>query len=197
MNWLQGKVSGNFVRPRRVSRLNGTLFCFVCPMNLADVFTVVFVVVALLTGFVACWLMVAGLFPRRVAGCATELGAAPFRCLLVGALTLVPLIGLGVLGSRTVQSAPGKIATVLLVVAGLLLALVGAAGLAMRLGQGLPAERDRLEPWRRVLRGGVVLAFTFLSVVMLPVTLCAGFGAFILTSLRRQTPSPANVPAVA
>lgn len=164
------------------------------PMNLADVFTVVFVILGFLIVFVGYWLMAAGLFPRRIERCAEAIGAAPLKCTLVGFGCLAPLIALGVGVGKVAQSAPGKLASFLILVSSILLALFGTAGLALRIGQGLPAERDQREPWRRVLRGGVVLALTYGTVVLIPLILLVGFGAFVLASSRRIAPVPVPVP---
>jgi hypothetical protein len=162
-------------------------------MNLADVFTVVLVILGFLITFVGYWLMAAGLFPQRIERCAENLGAAPVKCALVGVGCVVPLFILGIFVGKVAQSAPGKLGSFLIIVGTILIALFGTAGLALRIGQGLPSARDQQEPWRRVLRGSVVLALTYLTVVLLPVTLLAGFGSFVIASLRR--PAPATVPA--
>ena len=164
-------------------------------MNLADVFTVVFVILGLLIVFVGYWLMAAGLFPQQIERCSVQLGAAPVKCGLVGLAGVVPLFALGIIIGRFAQSAPAKLASFLVIVSTILLALFGTAGLALRIGQGLPSARDQLEPWRRVLRGGVVLAITYLTIVLLPVTLLAGFGAFVLAAARR-TPVVAGAATV-
>jgi predicted permease len=149
-------------------------------MNLADVFTVVLVIVGLLTVFVGWWLAMAGLFPRVVERCAERLGAAPIKCFLVGLGCAVPLIaGVTILGKVSTNPA-GKLFSVALVIALILAALAGAAGLALRIGRGLPASADGEEPWRRVRRGGIVLAITYGTIVLLPVTLLAGLGALVL-----------------
>jgi hypothetical protein len=149
-------------------------------MNLADVFTVVLVIVSLMTVFICLWLMSAGLFPGLVERCAARLGATPLRCALVGLAALVPLLAAGVLVGRAAPNAPGKILSVLIFFFTVLAALLGTAGLAWRIGHGLPAARDQQEPWRRVLRGGIVLAITFLTIVMIPLTLIPGLGALLL-----------------
>src|SRR6266699_2605185 len=87
------------------------------------------------------------------------------------------------------------------------LTLIGlaAARLTFRVGLGLPSPTDPAQPWKRVLRGGIVLAFTFLLPVVgwiiIPLwVLVSGLGAFILAAReeRSQTPpvlSPELVPA--
>lgn len=163
-------------------------------MNLADVFTVVFVILGLLIVFVGCWLMAAGLFPQRITRCAEKLGAAPVKCAFVGLACVVPLFVVAIIVGKIGQSAPIKLTSFVIIVSTILLALFGTAGLALRIGQGLPAGRDELEPWRRVFRGGVVLAITYGTIVLIPVTLLAGFGAFVLSAGRKTSPSPAPAP---
>ena len=165
-------------------------------MNLADVFTVVFVILGFLIVFVGFWLMAAGLFPRRVERCADEIGAAPVKCALVGLVCVVPLFILGIVIGKAAQSGPAKFASFLYMVSLILLALFGTAGLALRIGQGLPSARDQQEPWRRVLRGGIVLAITYGTLVLIPLTLFAGFGAFVRAASRRSAPVPAPAQVV-
>jgi hypothetical protein len=69
--------------------------------------------------------------------------------------------------------------------------------LALRIGAGLPTPADEQQPWRRVLRGGILLALTFLlpfvGWIVLPLwALVSGFGAFILSvqELRRSRSEP-------
>ena len=155
-------------------------------MNLADVFTVVLVILGLLTVFVGYWLAAQALFPQRVARCAGQIGSAPVKCLLVGLAGVVPLLVAGILLGRVATNVPGKIGSVALIVATLLGALFGVAGLALKIGQGLPSARDQQEPWRRVWRGGVVLAISYGTIVLLPLTLVAGFGALLLGAARRE-----------
>jgi len=150
------------------------------PMNLADVFTVLFVVLGLMVVFVAYWLLAAGLFPNVVRRCAERVGASLGKVVLVGTVGLVPVIVVGIYISKIASNPLGKIFGVLVVFGGILLALLGAAGIATRIGQGLASVNDEREPWRRVLRGGVVLALALGTVVLLPVMLLAGFGALLL-----------------
>lgn len=159
-------------------------------MNLADVFTVALVVLGLLTVFVGWWLAVAGLFPRVVERCADRLGAQPFTCFLVGLGCAVPVLaGVTMLGKISTNPA-GKLLNASLLIALILAALAGTAGLALRIGRGLPAGADGEEPWRRVRRGGIVLAITYGTIVLLPVTLLAGLGALVLAWTARREPTP-------
>ena len=79
----------------------------------------------------------------------------------------------------------------LMVVPGLL-GLIGSAGLTLRVGLGLPSPSDPAQPWKRVLRGGIVLAFTFLLPVVgwiiIPLwVLVSGLGAFIMAAWGRRS----------
>jgi hypothetical protein len=159
-------------------------------MNLADVFTFLFVILGFLIVFVGYWLMAFGLFPRQTERCAAQISRAPVKTTLLGAITLVPLISLGLLISSKAPNGGAKILGLGLALMALLVALLGAAGLALRIGQGLHSARDEAEPWRRVLRGGIVLGLTFVlpflgTFVLMPFAFISGFGAMILARPRR------------
>ncbi|MBL9190569.1 MAG: hypothetical protein JNK23_24035 [Opitutaceae bacterium] len=158
-------------------------------MNLADVSTVIFIIVGLLLVFVAWWLAVAGLFPRLVEGCAEKLGAAPLVCWLIGLGCAVPLIVGGIVLGNAMPSAAGNIIRGAIILVTIFAALTGTAGLALRIGRGLPAARDASDPWRRVLRGSVVLALTYLTIIWLPLTLLAGLGAVVRLGFSRRSAS--------
>lgn len=165
-------------------------------MNLADVFTVVLVILGFQIMFVGVWLMAAGLFPAVVGRCADRIGTVPVKCAAVGVACLVPLFTGGILLGKIATNAPLKFLSVMLIVASILAALFGTAGLALRIGQGMASTRDHAEPWRRGLRGGIVLALSFLTVVLLPLTLVAGFGALVLSRSGRSAPVPPADPLV-
>jgi hypothetical protein len=79
-------------------------------------------------------------------------------------------------------------ATVLLLM--LVSAVFGLAGLARRVGAGLPSPLDEAQPWRSSLRGGLVLAATFLLpfggwFVLLPCALVSGFGVSVMAWRQR------------
>ena len=52
------------------------------------------------------------------------------------------------------------------------------------MGRGMAAATDGDENWRRVRRGGIVLAITYGTIVLLPLTLLAGLGAIVLARSR-------------
>jgi hypothetical protein len=80
-----------------------------------------------------------------------------------------------------------------------MLGLAGSSGLALRIGIGLNSPIDAVQPWRRVLRGGVVLAISFLlpviGWVVLPIwVLVSGLGAFLLAVRAEKAKAPEAAP---
>ena len=165
-------------------------------MIMADVLKIVFLIVGTLIVIVSYWLAATALFPQAVSQARTHYERHPVRISLLGAVAGVPLFLLGV---ALVAAGPtpaakiggGAIASLLV-----LMALFGSAGLCQRIGLGLPAPLDEFQPWRRVYRGGTVLALTF----VLPIvgwfaiflwTLISGFGAALAVLWSaRQRPQP-------
>jgi hypothetical protein len=168
-------------------------------MNLADVFTFLFIILGFVIVYISYWLLAAGLFPGFVGRCAETLGRAPIKSTIVGTVTLVPLITIGFVISNKSPHTAGKVAGLGIAIFAALAALFGSAGVALRVGQGLKSMRDETEPWRRVLRGGIVLALTFVlpfigTFVVMPLTFLSGFGAFLFTACsRRRVSVPASV----
>ncbi|MFM8617588.1 MAG: hypothetical protein ACKOE8_02520, partial [Opitutaceae bacterium] len=119
-------------------------------------------------------------------------GDTPFVCAAAGLGAAIPLIAAGVMLGRVSTNPLGKLGSAVLLILTLLAMLAGGTGLALRIGRGLTSARDESEPWRRVLRGGVVLALTFLSLVMIPLTLVPGLGALLLAG--RGTPKSTLPP---
>lgn len=152
-------------------------------MIMADVLKIFLIVVGLLIVAIAYWLAAEALFPKVVRRAQTRY-AQPVRASLLGALVGAPLIfgGIAVLSTgNPVAQATGF--TILTVTGSL--ALVGSAGLARRIGLGLPSVRDDAQPFRPVLRGGIVLSLLFLAPFggwfgILPLVLTSGLGAAIL-----------------
>jgi len=164
-------------------------------MNLADVFTFLFVILGFVIVFNAYWLMAAGLFPDLVERCAARL-ERPVKATLVGLVTFVPVVFVGLAISSQAPNAALKVAGLGLVLGAALVALFGSAGLALRLGRGLPSTLDEPQPWRTVRRGGLVLALTFVlpflgTFVLMPFAFIAGAGAWVLA---RRRPRPAVEP---
>jgi len=177
-------------------------------MNLADVFAITLIIIGFLIVYVAYWLMSAGLFPRFATRTSEQIARSPVKTTLIGAITLVPLLFIGFGIGNKIPNPAVKLVGFGLVLVSLLAALFGSAGLALRIGQGLKSSRDDEEPWRRVLRGGIVLALTFVmpflgTFVLMPFAFLVGFGAFVICLVRKASapvaetlavPAPANVP---
>jgi len=155
------------------------------------------------------WLTMTGLFPGTVRRCAEQYERRPVRATLVGILSFGPvlllLLNAGNLGHPLFQLlaiALGSLA--------LLLAFLGSAGLALRIGRNLSPEE---EIWAQSRRGSVVLGLVFItpalgSLFLGPIGLASGFGAFLLTRPWKKkvfpeqpsdphSPAPANPDAPA
>ena len=168
-------------------------------MNLADVFTFVFIILGFIIVYIGYWLLAAGLFPRFVERCAETIGRAPIKSTLLGLISFVPLVTIGFVISNKSPNTAGKVAGLAVVIFAALAALFGSAGLVLRIGQGLKSARDEQEPWRRVLRGGIVLALTFVlpfigTFVVMPLAFITGFGAFLCTCFARRRSAPVSLP---
>ena len=162
-------------------------------LTTANVLLWVFLTVAIYFVFLSHWLVAVSLFPAYVEQCQRQFGR-PVVTTLVGLLfTVVPIaIGLTVMSiAPTALKWIGILMVALPVIAGLL----GTAGLARRVGCGMPAPVDDSQPWRRVLRGGTALALTFLlpvlgQLVLIPLILASGVGASVLSAFSRKPPKP-------
>lgn len=140
----------------------------------------------------AYWLAAVALFRPAVERAHQTYASRPVAATLAGLLALLPVLGVFALFARAAH--PGvKLLTGALLLVPLVLALVGSAGLADRIGAGLAAPVDQPQPWRRVLRGGAVLALLFVVPVLgwfavFPLTLASGLGVMLLP--RRPAPIP-------
>jgi hypothetical protein len=163
---------------------------------MADVLKILLIIVGILTIYVSYWLLAEALFPTLVER-ASQQYSRPFKITFVGlAGAVVPFL-LGALLAKVPNPLFKVLGITLMVVPGML-GLAGSAGLTLRIGAGLPSPRDEREPWRRVLRGGVLLAFSFLLPVVgwfiIPIwVLVSGFGAFLLCVKERSVEKPASL----
>jgi hypothetical protein len=134
--------------------------------------------------FVAYWLAASALCPNVVARASAQY-RRPVLLTFLGLLMVLPLvllsIGLGKLNNPvTVMIGIGVIAGAAII------GFIGSAGLCLRIGSGLVSPTDESQPWRRVLRGGVVLVLTFLLpffgwFALTIWTLVTGFAAAVLS----------------
>jgi hypothetical protein len=146
------------------------------------------------------WVVAAGMFPQATRAFADVYDRRPIRAALVGILTFGPLFVLLLQNSKL----PGgglRFLAIMVGVAALLIAFVGSAGLALRIGRNLGTGT---EPWQQILRGGVMLALVFITpligwLLVLPIGLASGFGAFLLAKpWKSAAPAiPTTVPQVA
>ena len=144
----------------------------------------------------AYWLAAVALFRPAVERARITYATRPVGATLAGLLALVPVALVFFAFARAHH--PGvKLVTGALLMVPLVLALVGSAGLADKIGAGLASPVDEDQQWRRVLRGGAVLALLFVVPLLgwfavFPLTLASGLGA-LLFPLR---PAPISEPAV-
>jgi hypothetical protein len=163
---------------------------------MADILKIVFIVIGILAIYVNYWLLAEALFPALVERASRQY-ANPVKLTLVGLATAVVPVVVGLILAN--QANPlTKIAGLTLVIVPGLIGLAGSAGLALRIGIGLNSPLDATQPWRRVLRGGVVLSCSFLlpvvGWVILPLwVLVSGLGAFLL-GLQEQKPQFPSAP---
>jgi hypothetical protein len=164
-------------------------------MIMADILKIFLIVIGVLTIFVSYWLVAHALFPGVVER-ARHQYSRPVKITLIGlAAAALPVI-LGAVISKLPNPAL-KLVGVTLMLVPAFLGFVGSAGLVLRIGAGLPSFTDEQQPWRRVLRGGVLFSLTFLlpfvGWIVLPIwTLVSGFGAFLL-SVRAPKTSDSGV----
>lgn len=168
-------------------------------MIMADILKIFLLIVGLLTVYVSYWLIAQALFPGLVERARQHYGK-PVKITLIGlAAAALPFFA-GVAISQLPNPAL-KIAGITLMLIPAMLGLVGSAGLVLRIGAGLPSPADEQQPWRRVLRGGILFALTFLlpfvGWFILPIwALVSGFGAFLL-SLKERKPAANEPPSAA
>jgi len=160
-------------------------------MKSADLLFWLLLIVGTYLGLVAYWLTATALFGPSVERARLTYASRPVGSTLLGLLLFLPFLAFG-------KIAPGPLKLLVAVVLGalLLLALVGSAGLADKIGAGLPMPPDATQPWKRVLRGGAVLGLLFVTPGLgwfgvLPLTLASGLGTFLLS---RWTTPPLGVP---
>jgi len=163
---------------------------------MADVFMYLFLILGALTIAVSYWLLAEALFSRIVRRARDLYATRPIRVVIVGAVTGVPATFVGI---ALASSGAGASIGIPLLSATVMAGLLGSAGLARLVGEGLPSERDAREPWRAVLRGGSALSIACVLpfagwFVLLPVILGSGLGALILALKPVRTKQP--VPPV-
>lgn len=171
-------------------------------MILADVLKIVFLILGALIVIISYWLAAIALVPGTVNSTRLSYAQRSGRITLTGLLIGLPLV---VLGAALVNAGPHpalKLLGVSIAALPIVMGLVGSAGLAECVGHGLMHGDDAHNPWRRSLRGAVVLALTFLLPVIgwfivLPLAVCSGFGALIFETRRGRITKPAVLGSAA
>ena len=193
------RVCGKSVRIRR--RGNPLTIPALDYITTANVLLWFFLTLGFFLVFLSHWLVGASLFPDYVAKCAEQY-RRPIVVVLLGLLAMVVPIAIGVLIMNAVPPALKWIGLII-IGAPILAGLLGTAGLASRIGEGMPAPCDAAQPWKRVLRGGTALALTFLlpilgQILAIPLVLASGLGASLLTWMARRkvTPPPAQAEPI-
>lgn len=152
-------------------------------MIMADVFKILFLILGMLVCTVSYWLLFSALFAPTVQRAQRVLAARPVRVTLSGVLLGLPAVLVAFL-----LAANGAGPLKLLGVVGLMLlvgaGLFGSTGLVWLVGQGLGHPQSPVANGKLVLRGGAVVAATFVLPLLgwflvLPLVLLAGVGTSI------------------
>ncbi len=175
-------------------------------MIMADVLKIFLLIVGGLVIVNCYWLIAEGLFPKFVERSRKGYEESAVKNTLKGILIAGPLVAIGLaiienLASNPVIALFGWAA----IFGPALIGLLGSAGLAQRVGCGLPSPNDVGQPWLRVLRGGTVLSICCLLpflgwFVILPIVLISGFGNGLSAIRGRKkvaTPISADMSAAA
>ncbi|PAW87425.1 MAG: hypothetical protein B9S33_06395 [Pedosphaera sp. Tous-C6FEB] len=166
---------------------------------MADILKIFLSILGGLLVFIAFWLAAEALFPALVER-ARDQYRRPWKLTFAGLAMAAPFIGLALLlfkkGNNPLLNIAGFIFLAVVLFGG----LAGSAGLAKRIGVGLPSPVDDAQPWRRVLRGGIVLVLTFLLpfigwIGLTIWSLVTGFAALVFAVREsRATVTPPNAP---
>ncbi|HYE98491.1 MAG TPA: hypothetical protein VEJ18_06235 [Planctomycetota bacterium] len=160
-------------------------------MTMADVFAITLFFVGLVLVLPAVWLLFGALWPGLVGRAQARIPAAPMKTFFAGlgvaALMTAVVVGLSALNV--------PVLALVAFAASLGWSFVGVAALARHLGTRLSSTAEA--PWRASVRGGVVLALSFLVpflgwILLFPIALVLGCGATALGLRRAATPLPAS-----
>ncbi len=168
-------------------------------MIMADVLKYFLLIVGVMLVFISYWVVAEALFPRFVTR-SRERFNRPVKLTFLGLLVMVPVIAFGLFVQSKANNPAVKAVGFLIAGLPVIIGLIGSAGFAQKVGLGLPSPVDASQPWRRVLRGGAVLALTFLLpfvgwFLILPWTLISGFGAAITSFKSAPAPAPGTPPS--
>lgn len=168
---------------------------------MADILKIFLLILGGLLIFISFWLASEALFPALVERARNQYNR-PWKLTFAGLAMAAPFI-LGALAIFKISHPVMNILGIALLAVVLIGGLAGSAGLAKRVGVGLPSPTDDAQPWGRVLRGGVVLTLTFLLPFIgwlgLTIwTLVTGFAALVFAAREAKAPAaPAEPTPVA
>jgi hypothetical protein len=166
-------------------------------MIMADVLQITLLIVGALLVFISYWLAAEALFPRMVERARHQYATHSILITLLGIVIIAPMWFVGILLAQGGKPVIG----IALMGIPWLLGMIGSAGLTQRIGIGLPSALDQSQPWRRQLRGGIVLSLTFLLpfvgwFLVLPWTVVSGLGGLVVAIVTRNKPiAPPPQPA--
>ncbi|GMV99440.1 MAG: hypothetical protein AMXMBFR84_05790 [Candidatus Hydrogenedentota bacterium] len=170
-------------------------------MIMADVFKILFIILGLIISFVSYWLLFEAIFPSLVGRAHRALASHPWKSVMYGLAAGLPLTVVGL--AMASAPAPLKLPGLILIGGVFLSGLLGSTALARHIGLRLSGVNDVAQPWKRVLRGGTVLALTFVLPLVgwffvLPLALLVGIGALAQSRNRPQVaPAPVAAPVAA
>jgi len=166
-------------------------------MIVADILMWFLLIMGAYVIFISYWLAAQALFPELTDRCRQRIKSAPLRQALIGLAWTIPAAAAGV----ALLNVPNPLlkflgATIVLLL--ILAGLIGSSALAAQIGYGLASPSDQAQPWRRVLRGGMVLGLTFVFpligwLLILPLSLVIGVGALFASLSGSENRRPAAV----
>lgn len=163
-------------------------------MLMADVAVWTALFVGLMVVLPAVWLLFGALWPAAVQRAQERIPRKPYSTFFIGlGVALLVTTVVAVLGN--VNLAPPAM---LLSALSMGLSLVGVSALARHVGSRLSSPGDAA--WKPHLRGGIVLALSFLVpflgwLLIFPVALVLGLGAATLAVFKRAPAPAAAIPA--
>lgn len=162
---------------------------------MADILKYFLLILGGLLVFISFWLAAEALFPAIVERTRDQYGR-PWRLTFAGLAMSAPLILLALACFKFAKNPLMNIAGMVCLGVVTLGGLAGSAGFAKRIGAGLPSPTDETQPWRRVLRGGIVLTLTYLLPFIgwmgLSIwTLVTGFAALVFAVREAKAANPA------
>jgi hypothetical protein len=167
---------------------------------MADILFYFFIIVGFYLIFISYWLAAEALFPDFVESCRLEYEKSPMASTGIGLAATLAILVLGTTLATHLGNPVFKVLGLSLDFIVIIMGLIGSTGLCRQIGLGLESPIDESQPWRRVLRGGIVLGLTFgLPFVgwfaVMPWTLVSGLGVCVRAWHMRRS-KPRTNPAI-